>query len=167
MSAAINTDPLASRRVVFRGVSALGVAAALAGCGGGDDRAPTGASESSPSESSPSESGPGEPSVSTSSEPAGPANLLVATDEVPVGGGVVLRDELVVVTQPRAGQFEAFTATCTHQGNPVGVVEDNTITCQFHGSQYDASTGEVTRGPATTGLTPVRIRVRKGQVLRA
>ena len=31
------TQPRPSRRIVFQGLSALGVAAVLAGCGGGDD----------------------------------------------------------------------------------------------------------------------------------
>lgn len=165
----MSPDPLASRRIVFRGLTGLGVAVVLAGCGGADGEPVTG--YGAPGSPSPTEPSPTEPTPSegepTESEPAGPANLLVAVDEVPVGGGVVLRDKLIVVTQPGAGRFEAFTASCTHEGNPVGVVEDNTITCQFHGSQYDAATGEVTRGPAASGLTPVKIRVRKGQVLRA
>ena len=44
---------------------------------------------------------------------------------------------------------------------------DNTITCLFHGSQYDAATGDVTTGPATTGLDPVKIRVKGGAIIRA
>jgi len=31
-----------------------------------------------------------------------------------VGGGIILPDEQVVVTQPSAGEFKAFTAVCTH-----------------------------------------------------
>ena len=160
----MSPEPLASRRIVFRGLSALGVAAALAGCGGEDpprSGGPTASESPTPSEPTPSEKSEKETSAGAGEE------VLARTTEVPVGGGVVLVDRNVVVTQPAAGRFEAFTATCTHQGNPVGVVRDNTITCQYHGSQYDAATGEVTRGPAVNGLTPVKIRVRGGRVLRA
>ena len=72
-----------------------------------------------------------------------------------------------MITQPSQGKFEAFSAVCTHQGQTVGKVADNTITCLFHGSQYDAATGDVTNGPATTGLAPVRIRVKSGAIVRA
>jgi Rieske Fe-S protein len=41
---------------------------------------------------------------------------LAAKADIPVGGGTVFKDEKVVVTQPEAGTFEAFTAVCTHQG---------------------------------------------------
>ncbi|MGH3360965.1 MAG: Rieske (2Fe-2S) protein [Nocardioides sp.] len=162
----MSPEPLASRRIFFRGLSALGVAAALAGCGGEDPPA-TGGEKSSPAEPTPTEA---ETSDAETESPDGPGDgptVLARADEIPVGGGVVLRDQNVVVTQPAAGRFEAFTATCTHEGNPVGVVEDNTITCQYHGSQYDAASGEVTRGPAVNGLTPVKIKVRTGQITRA
>ncbi len=72
-----------------------------------------------------------------------------------------------MITQPSRGEFRAFSAVCKHQGQTVGRVADNTITCLFHGSQYDAATGDVTTGPATTGLDPVRIRVRDRAILRA
>jgi Rieske Fe-S protein len=41
---------------------------------------------------------------------------LAAKTDIPVGGGTVFKNEKVVVTQPEAGTFEAFTAVCTHQG---------------------------------------------------
>ena len=160
----MSPEPLASRRIVFQGLSALGVAAVLAGCGGDEPAARTTPTKSpTPTEPTPTEK-------ESSPSPDGPgagATVLARTKEVPVGGGVVVLDHNVVVTQPEAGRFEAFTAICTHQGNPVGVVEDNTITCQYHGSQYDAATGQVTRGPAVNGLTPVKIRVRRGAIVRA
>ena len=165
----MNPEPLASRRIVFQGLSALGVAAVLAGCGGDEPAArSTPTTSPTPSEPEPTEPEPteGETSESPGGQGGG-ATVLARTSEIPVGGGVVVLEHSVVVTQPARGRFEAFTSTCTHQGNPVGVVEDNTITCQYHGSQYDAATGEVTRGPAVTGLTPVKIRVRDGKVLRA
>jgi hypothetical protein len=34
---------------------------------------------------------------------------------MPVGGGVVLDAPAVVVTQPRAGEFKAYSAICTRE----------------------------------------------------
>ena len=152
-----------SRRIIFQGLSALGVAAVLAGCGGDESRQPPAsgksASDDSPSPSKPSKSGPGnqlqDPKL---------ADALATVDEIPVGGGIILTDDRIVITQPSRGEFRAFSAVCTHQGQIVGEVDDNTITCTFHGSQYDAATGDVTTGPAATGLDPVKIHV-KGRAI--
>lgn len=128
------------RRIVFSGLGALGVAVALAGCAGGDD------------------GGSGKPKVAAGDE-------LTTTDQVPVGGGVVLTDQKVVVTQPTAGTFEAFTAVCTHQGLTVTSVADGRIQCAHHGSSYSISTGDVEGGPAPSALAKVAIKVSGKQVL--
>ena len=44
------------------------------------------------------------------------AGGLARTSDIPVGGGAVFAEQDIVVTQPEAGQFRAFSATCTHQG---------------------------------------------------
>ena len=95
--------------------------------------------------------------------PAG-GRMLVAVDRVPVGGGVVLGKDRVVVTQPTANDVHAFSAVCTHQGCTVDTVADGTIDCPCHGSRFDASTGAVRRGPATRPLAPVAVVVRSGTV---
>ncbi|WP_295693879.1 Rieske (2Fe-2S) protein [Lapillicoccus sp.] len=86
--------------------------------------------------------------AASSSAPAGSAGVTVAASEVPVGGGKILADSLVVVTQPVAGTFKAFGATCTHQGCPVTKVADGKIECPCHGSQFDISTGAPTADSA-------------------
>jgi len=86
---------------------------------------------------------------------------------VPVGGGVVIDAQKVVVPQPAEGEFKAFTAVCTHQGCVVASVEDNTISCPCHGSQFSAEDGSVVTGPATGALTPVDVEVKGGSVVRA
>lgn len=50
----------------------------------------------------------------------------------------------------------ALDARCTHVGGPLerGRVAANVVTCPLHGSQFDLSTGQVVRGPATR---PVRV----------
>lgn len=88
----------------------------------------------------------------------------VAATAVPVGGGVVLPDHGVVVTQPVAGTFAAFGTTCPHQGCSVNTVADGTIDCPCHGSRFHVADGSVAQGPATRGLTPRTARLTGGQV---
>ena len=89
---------------------------------------------------------------------------LARLDDVPAGGGTVLRDAEVVLTRTVDGELHAFSAVCTHQGCTVDRVADGTIDCPCHGSRFDAVTGAVANGPAATPLPPVRVVVRDGQV---
>ena len=131
-----------TRRIVFHGLGAIGIAAALAGCGGGSDE--------------------------TEAEPTPEAGAALATtSEVPVGGGIILTDEKIVITQPTEGDFKAFTAVCTHAQNTVTSVEDGVIGCSFHGSSFSAETGEVENGPASSPLASVAIDVQGDQILAA
>ncbi|HEX6873264.1 MAG TPA: Rieske (2Fe-2S) protein, partial [Micromonosporaceae bacterium] len=72
--------------------------------------------------------------------------------DVPVGGGLVVEGKNIVVTQPAAGTFKAFSATCTHQGCLVSSVSGDKIVCACHGSQFSAADGSVVRGPARQRL---------------
>jgi Rieske Fe-S protein len=90
--------------------------------------------------------------------------MLVAVDRVPVGGGVVLGKEKVVVTRPAPDDVRAFSAVCTHQGCTVDAVADGTIDCPCHGSSFDAATGAVRHGPAARALPAVAVVVRSGKV---
>lgn len=140
-----------SRRIVFTGLGSLGVAAALAGCGTG------------PSSSGQPSSGAGGSTAAS----GGGATPLASTSEVPVNGGIILADQQIVITQPTAGKFDAFSAVCTHQGNTVTSVANGTIMCAYHGSTYSASTGQVEGGPAPSPLAPVAIKVKGGQIYAA
>lgn len=132
-----------SRRIVFQGLGALGVAAVLAGCGGGDD-----------------ESGGGADAPESGAE-------LASTSEVPVGGGLVLTDEQIVITQPTEGDFKAFSASCTHQGTLVDEVQEGGIHCPNHGSLFSPDDGSVVQGPATKALPTVDIEVDGDKILAA
>jgi hypothetical protein len=41
---------------------------------------------------------------------------LAKVGDIPVGGGTILADAQIVITQPTAGTFACFGAVCTHQG---------------------------------------------------
>jgi Rieske Fe-S protein len=83
----------------------------------------------------------------------------IALADIPVGGGVVVADPPVVVTQPTAGDVKAFTAICPHQGCLVSDVSNNEILCACHGSKFSALDGSVIQGPAVEGLSAAAVSV--------
>lgn len=91
--------------------------------------------------------------------------FAIATSEVPVGGGVIIKDARVVITQPKAGEFKAFSAVCPHAGLAVGEVSAGQIKCLNHGSEFAISDGSLTTGPATSGLTEISISVKNNQII--
>ncbi|MFG2601976.1 Rieske (2Fe-2S) protein [Streptomyces sp. NPDC048514] len=123
-----------ARRTVMAAAGAAGLAAALTACGSGDDS-----------------------SGSTGAGAGGPA--LARTSDIPEGGGKIFKDQGVVVTQPVAGTYKAFSSKCTHQGCAVGSVADGVIVCPCHNSHFSAEDGSVKRGPATQPLPAAKITV--------
>jgi thiosulfate dehydrogenase [quinone] large subunit len=99
-------------------------------------------------------------SGSQGSHPAGTAIALAKN--VPVGGSASFTDpssgDPSLVIQATAGKFLAFDAVCPHAGCTVAYDQSaRVIACPCHGSQFNAATGAVEQGPATTGLKPITI----------
>jgi Rieske Fe-S protein len=141
-----------TRRAVVAGTGILAVSAALAACSSDSNQGAAPASEA------PSTAAPSEPAQAA--PPAAPAGeRLAATSDIPVGGGTVFAGKKVVVTQPVAGTFKAFSAICTHQGCTVNKVASGTIDCPCHGSKYAITDGSVVNGPAPRPLAPRQITV--------
>ncbi len=107
----------------------------------------------------PPASGQAAPTAGGDANGGGTGNGQLKTTDVPVGGGVVLGDLGVVVTQPQAGRFKAFSAVCTHQGCTVSSVENGTINCPCHGSAFNIADGSVANGPASRPLDAKKITV--------
>ncbi|MFJ3903895.1 Rieske (2Fe-2S) protein [Streptomyces sp. NPDC090025] len=112
---------------------------------------------------------PGAPGAPTTESPAtgggSTGTELGGTADIPVGGGTVFPDAKVVVTQPTAGQFKAFSAVCTHQGCSVSGVTDGHIVCPCHQSMFKVSDGSVTGGPATRPLPAAPITVNGDRII--
>ena len=154
---------VSSRRTALACAGAA-CAAVLAGCskynsnnGGVAGSQPVPATSSS---AAPAGSGSG------SGAAAGPA-ALASTSDIPVGGGKILTDKKIVITQPQSGTFHAFSAVCTHAGCTVGSVSGGTINCPCHGSRFNITNGSVVNGPAASPLPPVSITVQGTSIIQA
>ena len=136
-----NETTTPTRRTVLASAGLAGVGAvALTGCGAAGDAA--------------------QEAVDSASNAATSAvKEAVGKATIPVGGGKILTDQKVVITQPTEGDFKAFTAVCTHQACLVTSVEGGTINCSCHGSKYDIATGEVKQGPSTKPLPEKTVSV--------
>lgn len=64
------------------------------------------------------------------------------------------------------GEFVAFGDVCTHQQCSLaeGDLDDTTVICPCHGSEFDVRTGEVLGGPATESEPSFEVQVEDGQV---
>ncbi|WP_432833172.1 Rieske (2Fe-2S) protein [Dactylosporangium sp. CA-092794] len=132
-----------TRRTFLAGAGAIGLTTALAGCAAYGE---TGADAAAP---------------------GGAPGALAKTGDIPVGGGKVLGDEKLVVTQPAAGTFKCFTAVCTHAGCVVSEVAGGTINCPCHGSKFKLDDGAVAAGPAKKPLAEVPITVTGDAIAKA
>jgi Rieske Fe-S protein len=123
-----------SRRTVLGGTAALGVGVPLLAACGSDD------------------------SGSSDAKVPDPGTVLTTTADVPVGGGVILAKDGLVVTQPKAGTFKAFSSKCTHQGCQVTKVS-STIDCPCHLSKFSIVDGSPESGPARSPLPETAVKV--------
>lgn len=163
----VSTDSLHStRRTVLRGAGVATAAAAgaglLAACGGDTPAANQPAAQNTPVGAGTATSSTTSAAPGTSAPAAAAGDLAVA--DVPVGGGVIVKDKKAVVTQPAAGEFKAFDFTCTHEGCAVTSVADGAIICPCHNSHFDITTGDPTAGPAAKPLAAKTVTVNGDQL---
>ncbi|MFD5254423.1 Rieske (2Fe-2S) protein [Streptomyces bobili] len=152
-SASFQSTSGPARRTVVAAAGVAGLAVALTACGGSDDDS----SGSADASGSAAASG-GSASASTGGGAAAGA-ALTTTADIPEGGGKVFDDQKVVVVQPTAGEFKAYSAVCTHSGCAVKSIADGVINCPCHNSNFSVTDGSVKSGPATKPLPAVQITV--------
>ena len=158
------TDSLATRRGVLAGVGLVGLASAITACGAGTSSSTPAAGNAATTTGGAGTAAPASSAAAGGASSSTAANALAATSEIPVGSGMIFPGPQVVVTQPTAGEFKAFSAVCTHMGCIVNQISNGTIDCPCHGSQYSITTGDVVTGPAPRPLPAKQIKVSGGSI---
>ena len=164
-----------TRRTLLAGAGLAGLAGAMTGCAAirsdavaaARQEAANGDSTVAPASMAPAAGGTASPAAGGMPQAAGAGRLLGTVSEIPVGGGKVFTAAQVVVTQPSAGQFRAFSAVCTHAQCLVDKVTMGTIDCPCHGSRFSVKDGSVAAGPAPSPLPPRKITVADGKITLA
>ncbi|WP_326691230.1 MULTISPECIES: Rieske (2Fe-2S) protein [unclassified Streptomyces] len=138
-----STDPQATRRTVLCGAALAALGLTTAACG--DD------------------SGGGSGGSSSSETPDKPVDLGEA-GAVPVGGAKLYHEEKLLVSQPKKGEFKAFSTVCTHKGSILDDIQKGEAVCPLHGSRFHVDTGKVAKGPATKPLPSVPVKESDGKL---
>jgi 3-phenylpropionate/trans-cinnamate dioxygenase ferredoxin component len=112
--------------------------------------------------------------AAAASQPATPAevtrlkeNELRAADLQPGQIKLLQLDGQGIALYNVGGTFLATADECTHRAGPLseGDLEGTIVTCPFHGSRFDVTTGKVMRGPAEKPVQTFRV-VRDGEIVR-
>ena len=142
----------ASRRTLFGGIVGLGVGIPLVAACGSDDE--SGGSGGTATEENGGDSG----GTSTTSGAIG------KTSEVPVGGAKIYTAEKVMVSQPKQGEFKAFSTVCTHEQCAITQLNGDEIECGCHHSRFKVADGTVAKGPANKPLSELKVTVSGGNL---
>ncbi|NKQ53679.1 Rieske (2Fe-2S) protein [Amycolatopsis sp. K13G38] len=141
------------RTVLTTGVAVAGAAAGtvvLAACGSSGSGSSSGSSGGS------------------SAAPA-PAGTTVATlSDITVGQckSVKVNGQDAIVARPTETTAACFSAICTHAGCTVQP-DGSELKCPCHGSVFNALTGAVEKGPASTALPSIPVKVDGQNVVTA
>ena len=72
-----------------------------------------------------------------------------------------------VVVANVGGKIYAIAASCTHRGAPLeeGELEGTTLTCPWHGGQFDIATGKVVSPPPMRDEPSFEVEIQGSEIL--
>jgi cytochrome b6-f complex iron-sulfur subunit len=74
-------------------------------------------------------------------------------------GGTIRKNGIIIIALGN-NAFNAFSQACTHQGTSVNYVPSGAkFNCPNHGAEFNANTGAVINGPATSALRKYTLTV--------
>ncbi|MCM1972786.1 MULTISPECIES: Rieske (2Fe-2S) protein [unclassified Streptomyces] len=97
-------------------------------------------------------------------EPTAPVDLG-AEGEVAKGGAKLYKDHNVVVSRDDKGALKAYSTICTHARCPINTLDGTKLVCSCHGSEFDATNGEVLREPASVPLKELPVEAKDGRIV--
>ena len=64
------------------------------------------------------------------------------------------------------GTYYAIEDTCTHVGGPLseGTMDGTTVTCPWHGAQFDVTSGKVLSPPAAESVKNYKVSVQGDEI---
>ncbi|VVC03569.1 Sulredoxin [Candidatus Burarchaeum australiense] len=93
---------------------------------------------------------------------------VASTDDIPKGGmkGFGMNGKKFLVANV-GGKFYAMESTCTHAKGPLanGTLSGKEVTCPWHGSKFDVTTGKVTGAPARKDELTYEVKVQGKDLL--
>ena len=92
---------------------------------------------------------------------------LATLDEIPSGSAKEVEFEgRIYALYNTDGVISAIDGICPHQGGPLaeGMVEGTTVTCPWHGWQFDVRSGKTPLGPKIT-QTVYEVKIENDDVL--
>lgn len=87
---------------------------------------------------------------------------VAKTGDLPPGGAMQVEVEGAPVALFSVDStIYAIGGSCTHKGAPLGEgeLEGNVVTCPWHGSQFDVTTGQVIAPPASSNVPTYKVVV--------
>ena len=160
-----------SRRAVLTGTGAGLVVAVTAACGKDDFVEPAGGYSIPPAPGDNPNPGadptlPDSEDVKKEAESAD-SEALASLDDIPIGAAISVKSpdgKPLIISHPRKGRVDAFSAICTHQGCTVKP-KGKSLDCPCHGAKFDYATGEVTNGPAEKPLAAFEIHMKGRNIM--
>ena len=93
---------------------------------------------------------------------------VASVNELSAGEGTVVDAEGQSIALFNVdGTFSAIDNTCTHVGGPLGEgdLDDDSVSCPWHGAVFNVKTGACTGGPAKSDVKSFPVKVEGDDVL--
>ncbi len=102
----------------------------------------------------------------TAAAAATAGSAIAAVKDIPAGGALMVTagGKPFALAKKDDGTVSLHSGVCTHQGCAVAA-DGVTLRCPCHGSEFDAFTGAVLRGPAEAPLPEVAFAEQNGSVV--